>query len=197
MQPYGVSFTPTNQALEEQPGGQTSLSGIGAPRGQEAIRTLSLRLPRRPMFNGIAPAPLLGAPGAMGAPGPGEFSFAAQSPQPSAGPVGQAPSIGGAAAPQNPMMQAILRMAQMAPQGGAPRVTPGITPNEQGPQHNPFPNAPGGHTLPRPEDPVARSSPNPGATPLTQRQIPQEFPVPQIPFLGSGWSPYTGGGGFY
>ena len=174
MQPYGVSFTPTNQALQEQDQMQGQFGAPGAPRGQEAIRVLQLRLPRVVGGGGIAPAPLLGAPGGMGAPGPGAFSFAPQ------GMPQQGPQIQGA---QNPMMQAILQLAQMSPMGGAPRVTPGVTPNEPGPNANQFPNAPapggppqGPRTPPMPDD-IARPSPNPGGS-LFGQPRPQDFPLP-------------------
>ena len=66
--PFGISFVPG-----AQPDNQNGLAGGrgGASRNpmQEAVKILSLRLPKFYGSGSIAPAPLLQAPGGMGQPG--------------------------------------------------------------------------------------------------------------------------------
>src|SRR3990167_9429482 len=66
--PFGISFV-----TGAQPDNQNGMSGGrgGASRNpiQEAVKILSLRLPKFDGSGSIAPAPLLQAPGGMGQPG--------------------------------------------------------------------------------------------------------------------------------
>lgn len=67
MASFGVSFVPGGQGDpgKSMPEGQAG----GAPPLQQAIQLLSLRLPRVVGANGLAPGPLLNAPGGMGGTG--------------------------------------------------------------------------------------------------------------------------------
>ena len=68
-QGLGLTFAPTNQNLQEAQAG----GGPGGSPVQQAIRVLSLRMPRSPRVvgaPGIAPQALLQAPGAAGIPTP-------------------------------------------------------------------------------------------------------------------------------
>src|SRR3990167_4739790 len=66
--PFGISFVPG-----AQPDNQNGMVGGrgGASRNpiQEAVKILSLRLPKFYGSQSLAPAPLLNAPGGMGRPG--------------------------------------------------------------------------------------------------------------------------------
>lgn len=142
MANFGVSFVPTDANLArpgEAPGGAGGGLAAGSPfRLQQAIKLLSLRLPRVVGGTPIAPAPLLGAPGAaglarnLGAPIPGGMGLGAAGagptapsyPQPdySAGGAGPtAPTISGA---EGPIMRAIAMLAGM--QGPPPGGTSGL-----------------------------------------------------------------------
>jgi hypothetical protein len=200
---FGISFTPTNQALADQGRvhGRTSLSGVGPQQRQEAVRFLSLRLPRFTGGGGIAPAPLLGAPGAMGQQGPGQFSFTAPGLQPSA----NAPAIRGAA---HPLVQAVMRMSQMAPMlsptssAPPPRVTPGVQdPGDYvpGPETRPISDEPTPGPIYSAEEARARLAElqRPQRNPRFEDKYAHEAQHGSIPILSGGWSPYTGGGGFY
>ena len=142
---FGVSFVPGQ-------GEQNTQNGPGRPGGanpvQSAIQMLSLRLPRLGGAQGLAPGPLLQAPGGGGMPGGG---------------------LGGGVA-DNPLLQALLRLAGIfggqgggmgapaLPMGGGmgappiPRVIPGSDPSmapRPGPGVPTFPPTGGGPTIDR------------------------------------------------
>lgn len=105
MAGFGVSFVPGGQGDPTKQMGQGQAGG--APPLQQAIQMLSLRLPRVVGANGLAPGPLLSAPGGMGQPG-GDAAL-------------------------NPLLQALLRLAGMSGGGGSmapggPSIGPGTAP---------------------------------------------------------------------
>ena len=124
---YGTSFSP----LQRGPGDGREKPGGGGQPTQEAIRTISTRIPRMAQGGaGIAPQPLLNAPGGMGMASP--MGTAAQ------------PNLGG-------LEELIRRLFGLvgggqgqpgmggSPMGApAPHVTPGI----QGPATMPTPAPP-------------------------------------------------------
>lgn len=102
MAGFGVSFVPGGGSADPQqaqPGGPAA----GAPPVQRAVQMLSLRLPRVVGANGMAPGPLLNAPGAMGQPGAG---------------------LNGAA--NNPLLMALLQLAGMGGNGMGGNGQPGM-----------------------------------------------------------------------
>lgn len=121
----GLTFSPLAQ--QGGPNGE----GNAAPSVQEAIRTLSYKIPRTVGAASPIPQALLSAPGGAGVSRPGSMGGA-----PSAGPMGQAPGaptlgfeellrkLFGLGAPEQMAGQ---MSGQMAPQGlaPAPRFTPG------------------------------------------------------------------------
>lgn len=118
---FGISFLGDNEDAQAPNGEQDQY--------QEAIRILNLRLPKIVGGQGIAPAPLLQAPGAMGmapsAVGPQGGPMAPMVPTPRLIPGGQNQ-------PPNPVQQALARMAGMALP--SPRVVPGTQAGASVPQ---------------------------------------------------------------
>jgi hypothetical protein len=72
----GESFAPTGQSEEERRRRLSPVAGSGGP-AQEAIRTLSLRIPRTNMQGSPVPLPLLMSPGSGGNPAAGNPLMAA------------------------------------------------------------------------------------------------------------------------
>lgn len=176
MPRFGVSFVPDGQN-----GNDPQKQGGPTDRYQEAVKILSLRLPklRGAMGGGIAPAPLLNAPGAMGQP---------------------QTAMGGGQPINSEVAQAFLQMAGMGqpgqrrrPQGlmsgprapqAAPRVVPGI---DQLP--NGVPNIP----------PITREWDQPLSTyDVPESAPPTEFPTPMPqpePVMHTPIYDYTNDGG--
>lgn len=153
--------------------------GGEAPQGtqplQSAVRLLSLRLPRITGAQGLAPGQLLNAPGGMG--------------------------MGGGNAMANPLFQALLRLAGIAPGGDGPagpagpggggggfgfggggsptRVIPGEEARQPGPGL-PTPFQPGGGPF------IDRSSPGMGNR-GTDQPLVQPGPVGRQPGPGREW----------
>lgn len=132
----GLTFAPTNQNQQQagqgpQPGGTV----------QDAIRILSLNLPRVTGAAGLAPQGLLAAPGAAGV----------------LGGMGTPQGPGGAS---NPLLEALRRLLMG---GGAPlpSVTPGLTPTPPGAPQAPVPTGP----PPMPGGPPTPRSANPSTIP--------------------------------
>lgn len=143
----GVNFIPTGDQ-SDQPGGAGRTDQLGgSPPLQQAIRFLSLRLPKFSGPGGIAPPALLNGAGAAGFPGGPEslqelLRQLAGIPQPTDGmqqppgmspmappdgPVTTAPPLnypGGSPTPM-PRVQLPPPVAPPRPQAPAPRVTPG------------------------------------------------------------------------
>ena len=165
---FGVSFVPGGQNGE----GRSERNGAPDSRYQQAIKILSLRLPKlRGASGGLAPAPLLQAGGAMGQP---TAAMGGTQPLTSeiaraflqmAGLTGGLP--GGGQRPMGGRMAAT--MAPRTPQA-PPRVIPGID------------QLPGG----APEVPaVTREWAPPPEEPISQYQIPQTIPQ-EFPTFGGG-----------
>lgn len=121
----GLSFNPSGE------NGSNLLANKpeNAPT-QNAIRVLSLRVPRFSGGSGLAPQGLLQSPSHVGQP----QSALAQLVQQLSGGMGQPsgmPQQGG-----GDFMQAVMQLAGMMPQGGGgmtPHVTPGVVPGESRP----------------------------------------------------------------
>lgn len=147
MASFGIGFLPGAE------GEQPSEGGSPQDRYQQAVRILSLRLPRFLGGSAIAPAPLLEAMGGQGeqfGSMPGQVSVGP--PPMGMPPMGQPPS-GGTMPPL--LQQAFQRMSGMRSRtptparrpparGRTPRVIPGIQGNPPAPSPEDFgPNAPG------------------------------------------------------
>ena len=188
MPNFGLSFLPEDNGMDRnRPQGQPS----GAPPLQQAIKLLSLRLPRVAGANALAPGPLLNAPGGGGLGAPPLQALLQRLFGPQSGPMkipfGQMPGAGGfipgadgmmsggASAPMLPASPPITPGKGTFPPMGppAPRITPGMRPGEGG-----------GYAGPPP-----RFAPEP-APPSAPPQPPQ---LPQNPFADI---PQMGGGGF-
>lgn len=126
---FGISFVP-GQQQPGGPGGEGDPSGGPVSPVQQAIRLLSLRLPKFSGPNGFAPPSLLNGPGAQGNPAFGP------------NPMFSAPPGGGGRG--NPLLEALLRMAGGGGGGlpgmpggggtGAPHVIPGDLSNVPRPE---------------------------------------------------------------
>ena len=198
--PFGISFVPG-----AQPDNQNGMSGGrgGASRNpiQEAVKILSLRLPKFYGSGSIAPAPLLQAPGGMGQPG-ARGNVTAQALAQMAGlPMAQPsmaapqiPTLGGGTdtttgwnqqerdlnRPQAPsgLQTQIADMARAAASAiRPPRVVPGQTTDGGGDTYAP----PGNWIDPRPSAPP--SWPAPDQSPQVDLSAPPPEPV-------SGFSPW-------
>src|SRR3990167_2804031 len=66
--PFGISFVP-GQSQDPQNGMAGGRMGASRSPMQEAVKVLSLRVPKFYGSQSLAPAPLLQAPGGMGQPG--------------------------------------------------------------------------------------------------------------------------------
>jgi hypothetical protein len=120
--PLGQSFAPMGDEDMQNRG-----NGNGASPVQEAIRTLTTRLPRTIGAGAIAPGMLLNSPGASGLPG---------------GMPGGMPGAGPEAEATNPLLDALRRILGGTFAGGnlpggasipAPHVIPGVGPGEPAP----------------------------------------------------------------
>lgn len=179
MANFGVSFAPTGGEMRAGQG----TNGGPRQRVQEAIRVLSLRLPKVVGGASIAPAPVLQASGMTGT-APNAMSLLQRNLQqlaptdrptfatPQAPPsyvtptmpppvTSSAPSVSGAAAGISPVTQAVMQMAGLTPTFGAPtptRVIPGIAEGEQPPgTQQPRPR----WGEPNPDDVIARRDDTP------------------------------------
>lgn len=174
---FGVSFVPGQNGQNGE--GRQGRTGAPDSRYQQAIKILSLRLPKvrgATGGGGIAPAPLLRAAGAMG--------------QPTA-------AMGGTQPLTSEIARAFLQMAGLAPgmaqQGGAmpprgvqPRMATAMRPRT--PQAPPR-VIPGIDTMPggMPEIPtVTREWPPQPEEPISQFQLPQTVPQEFPTFYGGG-----------
>jgi len=158
----GVNFQPGTDQQQQGQNGQTRPSSQGV---QEAIKVLSLRLPRHPITNGVAPAPLLQSRGGQG--NPQVDSVVQQILQrmfPQAAPQGQAPP---------PMAAPMLSSPQAPPPAPAPApmMPSGIDGND----------IPGGAIAPAPMMPPPQAPPeNPQMPFEPQRQAPSVDDAPDF-----------------
>lgn len=127
MDNFGVSFLPQgpNDPNSPQPGGSSPQERV-----QQAVRVLSLRLPRFQQGGAqIAPAPLLQGTGAQGSPFGHPGVAQTQQQQMMAPSMGQ-PPMGGSPMGQggNPQIQAFMQLAGLFRQGAPtqPRIIPGV-----------------------------------------------------------------------
>lgn len=120
---FGVSFVPGGQAENNR----DKVGQQASQAAQQAIQFLSLRLPRVTGAQGLAPAPLLNAPGGSGMPS-GVIEALLRLAGMGGTPIGGGP-VG--AMPFQPPPQTPIGMPG-APGGGAPP-PPRIVPGEQGP----------------------------------------------------------------
>ena len=158
MASFGLSFLPGQGDDERDQVGGGAASGV--PPLQQAVRMLSLRLPRFGGPGAIAPPGLLNAPGAMGNPAMGpNAAFAGRSGQ------------------GNPLFEALMRLAGMFGGGGmgGPRVVPGVAPLPSG----------GGAPMPRPQGPPMPTNP-----PIGQHSAPEDIPGRLGRGMGMGRPPF-------
>jgi hypothetical protein len=187
MAGFGVNFVPGgDQQQGPEQGGIGQTGGI-TPQ-QQAVKFLSLRLPKFSGPGGLAPPSLLGGPGSGGMP---------------SGSVGPMPGIPGMqpggfdpmSGASNPLLEALMRLARMR-QGGmggpppmGPAPGPRFTPTDpNGPGQ--FTPEPGSGTAP-PEIQLGTPPPidlGPGGPP-DQTIHPPEPGMPRRGFPGQ-WSPY-------
>jgi hypothetical protein len=123
MAGFGVNFVPGGDPQQGPDQGGMGQAGGITPQ-QQAVKFLSLRLPKFSGPGGLAPPSLLNGPGGGGLP---------------AGAAGPMPGIPGMqpggfdpmSGASNPMLEALLRLARMKPggTGGAPPMGPAPTPN--------------------------------------------------------------------
>lgn len=155
---FGVGFQP----------GQAQTNGTRSPdqARQEAVRLISLRLPKVVGGSALAPAPLLQGGGSQGNPFANSAIGQTQRQVQPDQPMATAP-VQGAQSGLSPVLQAIMAMA--APQASqsappAPHFTPGVVPGDH----------------PEPPPPITREWQAPQGTPmLTNIQRPtNEYPVP-------------------
>lgn len=138
---FGVSFVP------DQTNGNDPTQIGPHEKYQQAVRILSLRLPRLQMGGAqIAPAPLLQGAGAQGSPFGMSGVLQTQQQAPAAPILGQPPGAG-----QDPRLRALLQMSGMGQQQAPmqPRIIPGL---EQG--------------TPAPAPPVQQEWQQPNASPI-------------------------------
>lgn len=156
MADFGVSFMPTPQN-----GGETGRPTAVEPV-QEAIKILSLRLPKVVGGGAIAPAPLLNAPGAGGNP-LGRSALAQQrfAPQPSAGGIGGlSPEV------LNQLIEVLSRRPPMPTPFGAPPSAP---------------PSPSFGSIPQPKITIGDESRNPTPRPSTPSPQPPSVPTVTLP----------------
>lgn len=181
MADFGVSFVPGGNGDAGQGPGQEQGQVSGTPPLQQAIRMLSLRLPKFAGPGAIAPGMLLNAPGAMGMPG-----------------AGLNQGIPGGGDSNNALLEALMRLAKLHGGGGgggmgsAPMGVPGgFVPPFAPPMGsvNPLPKIGPGSGAPAPpplpgEGP-AGWAPGPGGyddTPFPTQNIGSNFKKPTNPF---------------
>lgn len=174
---FGVSFLPENNGDENG-----DLERDRGAQFQKAIQLLQLRLPRRPSFGGLAPAPLLNAPGGMGMGGQPEHSAYAQAFLAMAG-MGQPQDAGAPRLPSAPVHMPKIVPGQLPnPSAGTPKIVPGInagaTMVPQGPIQKPG-QAP----------PSFMPEMNPGASDLSS--LPQASGGPVFPWKKDPWGGNT------
>lgn len=126
MPDIGTSFQP----------GQAQQNGLKSPdqARQEAVRVLSLRLPKVMGGSPLAPAPLLTSLGSAGGPTPGmsprppAMAPELSSPMPPQSPSGLQMAGGGSPMAMSPMLQALGMLAGLPMPGQGQPQTPHITP---------------------------------------------------------------------
>ena len=166
MAGFGINFVPGQEDQQRQPGGEP---GPQVSPLQQAIRTLSLRLPRVGGAQALAPGALLNAPGGAGLAGMGGMTLEQLLMQLFGGGPAAAGGNAGAAGPQGGI-------------GGppTPRIIPGTTPGIPPPQP-PFID----RTTPIPEGPPGVYQPGPYAPSPIERD-----PMASLTRLGRGGSSY-------
>lgn len=150
---YGVSFLPGSQDDGKNMRGERT--GVNQSPVQEAVKILSLRLPKFYGSQGLAPSLLLNSPGGMGQPGAKGGSATAQALAQMAGlppsmglPQSLVPTLGsggGGTDTYNGWAQHEKEMNQPVPAPGAPlppRIIPGDVERPSGPPAQDFTTAP-------------------------------------------------------
>lgn len=185
--PYGVSFVPGSQDQANGNNGGTGRPGAPSTPVQQAIKVLSLRLPKFFGSQSLAPAPLLSGPGGMGQPGAKGGSATAQA---IAQMAGLPPSM---AMPQPP----VPTLSGVGGSGDGTGTYSGWA------QHEKDLNRPGGdmppsmpNNAPMPHFTPGVIKPPPGVIPDGPMPFPPDFyGLPADPPPGGIWDPPRGGGG--
>ena len=151
---FGVSFLPNGDQRFQRP--QDQPGGTGRAPLQEAVKILSMRVPRVVGANPLAPLALLNAPGGGGLQ-PGQLEQLMRTlgigPSMQSGEVpttGAGPSVGGAPSPFASMQGLMPTAGAGGPTGGLVNVTAGGS------------AGPGASTMPPPAAPAAPTMPSGG-----------------------------------
>jgi len=195
----GLSFMPSSR-----PTGGTRAPGAPRPQLQEAIKILSLRLPKTTGPAGVAPAPLLTSPGGAGASFPNSAVAQTQQlppgalPSPTMAPT-MGPQVSGAPGPGQPGQDQIAAvLQQLSTRQPTPEAAPGAGPSAAPPPSMPMVHI-GAMTTPGSDAPdhftapagtrttggptsyydlIRQGTPGPGATPMGSGPVaPEQMPI--------------------